>query len=340
VPQRAFICGLQGPTLGEDERTFLREAQPWGVVLFKRNVQSLGQIRWLCRTVREALGRDDAPILIDQEGGRVQRIGPPHLRAYPAGAVYGRIYEANPLLGVEAAHVGARLMALDLLDLGITVDCIPILDVPVKGGTEAIGDRALGRSSDCVATLGAAQIDGLLSGGVLPVIKHLPGHGRAQVDSHTELPRVDAGLAELEAQDFAPFRLLARRAGLGMTCHVVFSAVDADAPATLSATVIGNIIRRRIGFDGALMSDDISMGALSGSLRGRAERAIAAGCDIVLHCNGDMAEMAEIAAGTPKLAGDALRRVDAALAARRPPEQPDRRALEARFNMLLARAAA
>ena len=340
MAQRAFICGLQGPTLGEDERTFLREAQPWGVVLFKRNVESLGQIRWLCRTVREALGREHAPILIDQEGGRVQRIGPPHLRAFPAGAVYGRIYEANPLLGVEAAHVGARLMALDLIDVGITVDCIPVLDVPVEGGTEAIGDRALGRNSDCVATLGAAQIAGLLSGGVLPVIKHLPGHGRAPVDSHAELPRVDAGLAQLEAQDFAPFRLLSRRVGLGMTCHVVFSAIDADAPATLSATVIGNIIRGRIGFDGALMSDDISMGALSGSLRGRAERAVAAGCDIVLHSNGDMAEMAEVAAGTPELAGDALRRADAALAARQAPEQPDRRALEARFDMLLARAAA
>jgi beta-N-acetylhexosaminidase len=175
---------------------------------------------------------------------------------------------------------------------------------------------------------------------VLPVIKHLPGHGRARVDSHKELPRVEAALPELEGQDFAPFRLLSRRVGLGMTCHVVFSAVDADAPATLSAIVIGNIIRGRIGFDGALMSDDISMGALSGSHRERAERAIAAGCDIVLHCNGDIAEMAEVAAGAPELAGDALRRADAALAARRPPEPSDRRALEARFDSLLAGATA
>jgi beta-N-acetylhexosaminidase len=339
VATRAFICGLRGHALVDEERSFLGDAQPWGAILFKRNIDHPEQVRRLCGEVRDALGRD-APILIDQEGGRVQRIGPPHLRAYPPGAAYGALYEKDPLLGVEAGHIGARLIALDLLGLGIDVDCLPILDVPVEGGTDAIGNRALGRNPDAVATIGGAQIDGLLRGGVLPVIKHLPGHGRAKVDSHLELPRVDAPVAELETLDFLPFRLLARRATLGMTCHLVFSAVDEHMPATLSASVIGNIIRERIGFDGALMTDDISMKALSGGFRDRSEGAIRAGCDLVLHCNGDMAEMSEVAAGAPELHGDALRRTDAALASRRPPEAADRDALEARFDAILAGAAA
>ena len=231
-------------------------------------------------------------------------------------------------------------MALDLLDLGISVDCVPVLDVPAEGNTPAIGDRTLGSTVDSVSTLGGAQLDGILGGGVLPVIKHMPGHGRAQVDSHLELPRVEAALADLDAQDFKPFRLLAVKAPLGMTAHVVFSDIDADAPATLSATVIVNIIRGRIGFDGALMTDDISMRALSGDFRGRAEAAIQAGCDLVLHCNGDLGEMNEIAEGTPEIAGDAERRTESALAARRPPEPMDRAALEARFDFLLGKVAA
>ncbi|MBA3518754.1 MAG: beta-N-acetylhexosaminidase [Rhizobiales bacterium] len=335
---RAFICGLKGTALAEEERAFLRDARPWGVILFRRNIGELDDIRRLCGAVRQALGRGDAPILIDQEGGRVQRIGPPHLRAYPSGATYGQLYDLNPLLGVEAAHLGARLMALDLASLGVTVDCVPVLDVPAEGNTPAIGDRTLGRTVDSVSTLGGAQIDGMLSGGVIPVIKHLPGHGRAQVDSHQELPRVDASLAALQAQDFAPFRLLASKAPLGMTAHVVFSAIDDSAPATLSGAVIANIIRGRIGFDGALMTDDISMGALSGDFRGRAEAAIRAGCDLVLHCNGEVGEMTEIAIGAPELAGDALRRTERALAARTEPAPVDRPALEARFDSLLAKA--
>ena len=335
---RAFICGLQGTELSEDERAFLREARPWGAILFKRNIADPWQVRRLCRAVREVLG-PDAPLLIDQEGGRVQRIGPPHMRAYPPGSAYGRLYELNPLLGVEAARIGAKLIALDLLALGINVDCVPILDVPVEGGTQAIGDRALGSTVDSVTTLGAAQIEGLMSGGVLPVMKHIPGHGRATVDSHKELPRAEATLAELEAQDFAPFRLLAAKCPLGMTAHVVFSEIDPTTPATLSASIIGRMIRERIGFDGALMSDDISMGALSGDFRGRAEAAIRAGCDLVLHCNGDLAEASEVAAGAPELEGEALRRTDGALAARQKPDQVDRPALEARFDALLARIA-
>ena len=335
MAQRAFICGLAGTELSIGEGEWLRAAQPWAVILFKRNCDTPAQIRGLCAALRGATGRD-LPILIDQEGGRVQRIGPPHVRAYPAGAVYGRLYEQNPLLGVEAAHLGARLMALDLIDLGIDVDCVPVLDVPVEGLTPAIGDRTLGTSVDSVTTLGGAQIDGLRSGGVLPVMKHMPGHGRARVDSHQELPRVDAPLAELVERDFTPFRLRASRCPLGMTAHVVYAAIDDLMPATLSAPVIDNIIRTRIGFDGALMTDDISMGALTGSLRGRAEAAIRAGCDVLLHCNGELSGMREIAEAVPELAGDALRRTDAALAQRRAPEEVDRRALHERFDFLLS----
>jgi beta-N-acetylhexosaminidase len=340
VAQRAFICGLAGTDVSDEEAAFLRDAQPWGVVLFRRNTDHPEQVRRLCNDVREALGREDTPILIDQEGGRVQRFGPPYLRAYPSGAAYGRLYEENPLAGVEAAYLGAKLMGLDLTALGITVDCIPVLDVPGEDTTPAIGDRCLGRDADAVSTLGGAQIDGLLSAGVLPVIKHMPGHGRAKVDSHEELPHVDSPLSELEEQDFRPFRLLARRSPLGMTAHVVFLSADPGAPATLSNQVIARIIRERIGFDGALMTDDISMGALSGSLRGRAEASIAAGCDLVLHCNGEMAEMCEIAAGVPELQGDSLRRTEAALAYRSPPADVDRPALEARYDSLLSKMAA
>jgi beta-N-acetylhexosaminidase len=340
VASHAFICGLSGTKLSKDEAAFLREAQPWGIILFKRNVDEPQQIKRLCRKLRETLGREDLPILIDQEGGRVQRIGPPHFRAYPAGADYAELYRRNALAGVEAAFLGAKLIGLDLASLGVTVDCLPVLDIPVDGGAAGIGNRALGTSVDSVATLGGAQLDGLLAGGVLPVIKHMPGHGRATVDSHEGLPQVDATMAELEAQDFIPFRLLAKRARLGMTAHVVFLDVDGSAPATLSATVIANIIRERIGFDGALMTDDISMGALSGDLRERAERAIRAGCDLVLHCSGSLAEAQKIASGVPELAGEALRRTDAALAERHVTDASDRGALERRFDFLLGRAAA
>ena len=339
MASNAFICGLAGTELSNDESAFLRDARPWGVILFKRNAEDPTQVRRLCRGVREALEREDAPILIDQEGGRVQRIGPPHVRAYPAGAVYGEVYRRNSLAGAEAAFLGAKLIALDLYAMGVSVNCVPVLDIPVEGGTSAIGNRGLGSNVDMVATLGGAQLDGTLAGGLLPVVKHMPGHGRAMVDSHSELPQVDATMAELEAQDFTPFRLIAKRAPLGMTAHVVYLDVDDSAPATLSRAVIGNVIRQRIGFDGALMTDDLSMGALSGDVRSRAVRAIKAGCDLVLHCNGDLMEMIDVASGVPELAGDALRRTDAALAFQRPPGQVDRRSLEARFDFLLGRVA-
>jgi beta-N-acetylhexosaminidase len=330
---RAFISGLAGPILGEDERHFLRDAQPWGIILFKRNIDTPEQIRRLCSEAREAI-ESDAPVLIDQEGGRVQRIGPPLVRVYPPGAAYAAIYARNPLRGVEAAHLGARLIGLDLSAFGITVNCLPVLDIPAEGATKAIADRCLGKTVDSVTTLGGAQIDGLLSGGVLPVLKHMPGHGRATVDSHEDVPRVDASLDELEARDFAPFRLHANRARLGMTGHVIYTQID-SAPATLSAPVIAKVIRERIGFKGLLMTDDISMGALSGSLRDRAASAISAGCDLVLHCNGQIEEMTEIAASVPELAGEALDRATAALAARAAPEPIERAPLEARYQQLL-----
>jgi beta-N-acetylhexosaminidase len=340
VASNAFICGLAATELSNEERAFLRDARPWGAILFKRNIENPYQAKRLCDSVREALEREDAPILIDQEGGRVQRIGPPHVRAYPPGAVYGELYQRNPLAGAEAAFIGAKLIALDLAALGVSVNCMPVLDIPVEGGTPAIGDRGLGRSVDAAATLGGAQLDGVLAAGLLPVIKHMPGHGRAMVDSHAELPQVDATMAELEAQDFTPFRLIGKRAPLGMTAHVVYLDVDDSAPATLSRRVIANVIRERIGFDGALMTDDLSMGALSGDVRSRAVRAIGAGCDLVLHCNGDLMEMIDVADGVPELAGDALRRTEAALAFRRPAEDVDRKALEARYDFLLGQAVA
>lgn len=332
---RAFICGVAGTRLTREERHALAELEPWGAILFARNVADLDQVRRLTEAIREALGRAEAPILIDQEGGRVQRIGPPHLPAYPPAATYGALYRRNPLLGAEAARLGAKLIGMDLHGLGINVDCLPVLDMPAPGSDPVISDRAYSSDIEDVATLGAAAADGLMSAGVLPVMKHLPGHGRANVDSHEALPVVDAPLAELEARDFAPFRLCAGRIPLAMTAHVVFSAVDGARPATLSAAMIA-IIRERIGFDGALMTDDIGMGALEGAVEDRARHAIAAGCDLVLHCNGDFDEIQRVSAAVPQLQGEALRRTETALAARRAPAEADREALEARFRELLA----
>jgi beta-N-acetylhexosaminidase len=336
---RAFICGLADTRLTGDERRALAETQPWGVILFARNVASKNQVRRLTADIRDALGRADAPVLIDQEGGRVQRIGPPHLPAYPAAGTFGALYRQNPLIGAEAARLGGKLIGMDLERLGINVDCLPVLDIPAPGSDAVISDRAYGAEVESVVTLGAAAAEGLLSAGVLPVMKHMPGHGRAAVDSHEALPVVDAALYELERTDFAPFRLCARRFPLAMTAHVVFSAVDDERPATLSPAMIA-IIRERIGFDGALMTDDIGMGALAGAAEERARRAIAAGCDLVLHCNGDLDEMLRVAEAVPQLDGRALDRTEAALAALSPPAPVDRSLLEARFSELLAMAEA
>lgn len=317
---RAFICGCAGLSLSQEEISFLREARPWGAILFKRNVASRAQLSALTADIRGALGTD-APILVDQEGGRVQRLGPPVWRAYPAAAAFERL-GLPPEETAALARLSARLIAHDLREVGIDVDCLPVLDTPVDGSHNIIGDRAYSRVPTEIARLGRAAAEGLLDGGVLPVIKHIPGHGRARADSHLELPVVEASRAELEAQDFIPFRADADLP-LGMTAHVVYRAIDPELPGTLSKAVIEEIIRGLIGFDGLLMTDDLSMKALSGGFRARAEGAIAAGCDVVLHCNGDLAEARAVAEGAGDLVGRALERARAAKAKIAAPKEFD-----------------
>ncbi len=335
MPSRAFITGLSGLDIAPDERAFLREALPWGLILFKRNIENKEQVARLVAEFLDAIGAMDAPVLIDQEGGRVQRLGPPHWPAYPPGGAYSRLYGRDPALGLEAARLGARLIAADLSALGITVDCLPLADVPVDGSDPIIGDRAYGTTPEQVAAVARAVAEGLAQGGVLPVLKHIPGHGRANADSHERLPVVDTDRATLERTDFAAFRPLADLP-LGMTAHVVFSAIDPVRPATTSATMIGEVIRTFIGFDGALMSDDVSMGALAGSIAERTRASLSAGCDLVLHCNGRLDEMQEVAAEAPVLTGDAARRTTAALAARKNAKDFDEAAARRRFETLLA----
>ena len=333
---RAFITGCAGTRLTPDETAFLKEAAPWGLILFRRNVETPAQAAALVAAFREAVGRVDAPVLIDQEGGRVQRLGPPHWPAYPPAEVFARRAEAGDAEGAaQAARLGARLMASDLAALGITVDCVPCADLRLPEGHGIIGDRAYGATPGQVAHLARAAAEGLMSGGVLPVLKHIPGHGRARADSHESLPIVETSRDELEATDFAPFRALAELP-LGMTAHVVYTAIDPDRPATTSPAVIAEVIRGHLGFDGALMSDDLSMGALAGSLASRTEASFAAGCDLALHCNGRLDEMAEVASRTPVLEGEATRRCAAALARLAPPEEIALDAARARFSAMIA----
>jgi beta-N-acetylhexosaminidase len=329
---RAVVFGCAGETLSPDERDFFTAADPLGFCLFARNCRDPGQLRDLIEALRDAVGRDDAPILIDQEGGRVARLVPPHWRRYPAAARLAALPEAE-----EAVRLAMRLIADDLAALGITIDAAPVLDLPVPGADAVIGDRAYGAEPAGVATLGRAACEGLLAGGVLPIIKHIPGHGRATVDSHRDCPRVSTPHAMLSTTDFAPFRALAAMPW-AMTAHVVYTAIDPDQPATLSPRIIEEVIRGEIGFDGVLVSDDLSMGALGGGLGERAARAIAAGCDLALHCNGEMAEMAAVAENTPPLSDLAAARVARAEALRLGSRRDfDRAAAEARFEELVAR---
>jgi beta-N-acetylhexosaminidase len=325
----AFICGCSGLELTPDEIAFLRESNPWGLILFRRNIEFPDQVRALTEHFRATVDRD-APVLVDQEGGRVQRLGPPHWPRYPPARRFGDIYADDPLSGLAAARLGARLIADDLYRLGITVDCLPVGDVPQPGSHDIIGDRAYATAPEPVALLARAAMTGLMDGGVLPVVKHIPGHGRAHADSHLSLPIVDAPREALSRSDFVPFAALAD-APMAMTAHVVYTALDADAPATLSARVIQSVIRDDIGFGGLLMSDDLSMNALAGTLGERASGAIAAGCDVVLHCNGDLDEMFAVAAEAGSLDGLPLARAEAALASARPPVAFDRREIEARL---------
>lgn len=334
---RAFITGISATELSDAEREFIRLERPWGFILFKRNIETPEQVTMLVRELRSTLGDPDAPVLIDQEGGRVQRLGPPHWPAYPPGAVFGALYDVEPALGLTAARLSARLIAADLIDLGVTVDCLPLADVPVPGADAVIGNRAYGTEPGKVAAIARAVTEGLEQGGVLPVLKHIPGHGRATADTHFRLPEVDTSKTELERTDFAAFQPLADLP-MAMTAHVVFSALDPAHPATTSATIIEQVIRGVIGFQGLLMSDDVSMNALAGSIAERTRAIVDAGCDMVLHCNGNLDEMREVARETPELSGKALQRARRALASRRAPQPLDRQAARAELDALIRRA--
>jgi len=333
---KAFIAGVAGTELSTEERSFFRSERPWGFILFKRNVETPTQIAALTKQLREALGEPEVPIFIDQEGGRVQRLGPPNWSSYPAGAVFGQLYDIAPAMGVTAARLSARLIADDLQRIGVTVDCLPLADVPAPGADAVIGDRAYGTEPGKVAAIARAVAEGLEQGGILPVVKHIPGHGRAAADTHFRLPVVDAPKKELETTDFAAFRPLADLP-MAMTAHVVFRAYDPVQPATTSATIIERVIRRLIGFQGLLMSDDVSMNALAGSIAERTRAIFAAGCDVVLHCNGKMTEMRDVAREAPELSGKALQRAKRALAARKAAKPFDRAAARAELDALVKR---
>jgi beta-N-acetylhexosaminidase len=330
---RAVILGCAGEQLSADESRFFGAADPVGFILFRRNCRSPDQVRELVVALRGAIGRSDAPILIDQEGGRVARLRPPSWRLYPSAARLGSLPDPQAEVAVR---LGTRLIADDLRDLGITIDCLPVLDVPVAGAHPVIGDRAYGTEPGRVTKLGRAACHGLLEGGVLPVIKHIPGHGRARVDSHHACPVVETEIDELSRTDFAPFHALAAMPW-AMSAHIVYTAIDTTAPATLSHRVISEVIRGVIGFDGVLVSDDLSMHALGGDLAERAGRALAAGCDLVLHCNADQGEMEAIVAGSAPISTRAAGRLARAEAMRHRSklQEFDRREAEEEFEALL-----
>lgn len=333
-PPRAVVLGLAGPALTAEERGFFAESDPLGFILFARNCIDPDQIKALCRDLRDAVGRPGAPILIDQEGGRVARLTPPHWRQAPPAARFGALYADDRQRGIEAARLNASLIAAELHALGIDVDCAPVLDVPVPGSHEIVGDRAFSDDPDVVAALGRAALDGFLDLGVMPVVKHIPGHGRATADSHESLPRVDASLDDLRANDFKPFAALSD-APWAMTAHVVYDAIDPANPATTSSTAIADVIRGEIGFDGVLISDDLSMKAMTGGFDERAASALEAGCDLVLHCNGDMAEMIPVVKGTAPLAASAQHRLERANERRKAVDRVDEIEMLAQLDALM-----
>ncbi|MGE3528492.1 MAG: beta-N-acetylhexosaminidase [Methyloceanibacter sp.] len=315
---KAFISGCAGLALDDAERRFFAATRPCGLILFRRNCGNPEQIRALIADFKNAVASDDVLVLIDQEGGRVERLKPPHWRHMPPASCYGRLYAADSALGARAAFAGARLTAEELYDLGISVNTMPVLDVPQEGAHDIIGDRAYGTDPDTVIALGKAVIEGCLAGGVLPVIKHVPGHGRACADSHLALPCIEAGAADLEAVDFRPFHAL-RHAPLAMTAHVLMPAFDDQRPSSVSPVIMGKVIRNLIGLTGLVMSDDLGMKALGGSFAERARGVIGAGCDVALHCSGNLAEMMEVADAVPALGGLAAERFAAARACLRAP---------------------
>jgi beta-N-acetylhexosaminidase len=306
---KAVIFGCAGTVLTAEERAFFRDADPLGFILFARNIDTPDQTLRLTDELRSCVARAETPVLIDQEGGRVARLKPPHWRKAPPGRVLGDLYARNPEAGLEATRLNARLLALDVASVGCDVDCLPVLDIALAGAHSVIGDRAYAEQPEAVAAIGRAAAEGLLAEGVMPVIKHIPGHGRAMVDSHHAAPTVTEPRATLERTDFLPFKLLSDLPW-AMTAHVVYEAVDPNAVLTVSARGVKEVVRGHIGFDGLLLSDDLSMQALGGTLGERAAKVLAAGCDIALHCNGDPAEMIEVASNAGAMTREAVRRFE------------------------------
>ena len=336
MPALAAILGLNGPVLSDSERAFFRDADPWAFILFRRNVETPHQVSALCAELRDAVGRD-ALVFVDQEGGRVQRLTEPHWRRYPTGATYAAVHRDDPAAGRRAAWLGHRLIADDLRAVGITADCAPVLDLPQPGADPIISDRAYGETVERIVDLAHAATAGLMVGGVAPVIKHIPGHGRATVDSHLALPRIEADADTLDATDYAPFKRLAL-APMAMTAHAVFTAVE-DEVVTLSRRAILEVIRTRIGFDGLLMSDDLDMKALTGNdLAAKTTACLDAGCDVALQCSGKLADMVRVAKGARALTGKALERARVAELCAGEAETFDRAAAEAEFDRLLEEA--
>lgn len=331
---KAMILGCSGLSITPEERAFYAGERPWGFILFGRNIGEPAQIADLVAALRDSVGAD-VPVMIDQEGGRVQRIRPPILQHYPSGQALGDIYRRDREAGLRAAWLMSRLHAFDLLKFGINIDCLPVLDVPVEGSSNVIGNRAYGGDPVTVTEMGRAASEGLKAGGVLPVMKHMPGHGRGFADSHHELPVVSVSRSELEAHDFPPFMALKDEL-MAMTCHVVFTSIDPDNPATTSKIVIDEVIRDFIGFKGLLISDDTSMNALAGTIGERAANIIAGGCDIVLHCNGIMDEMKQVVGAVPVLSGEALARTRAVEAAFGQGDGADEEAIRAEFDGMLS----
>ncbi|MBC8131029.1 MAG: beta-N-acetylhexosaminidase [Rhizobiaceae bacterium] len=336
---KAWIAGCAGHRLSEDEKAFFSHERPWGFILFGRNIQSASQLTDLVAEMKELGGRASTPVFLDQEGGRIQRLRPPLAPNYPPAATLGALFAADPAAGERAAWLHGRLFALDIMTYGINADCLPCLDAPVEGAHSVIGDRAYASDPQVVSRLGRAAADGLLAGGVMPVMKHIPGHGRGNADSHHDLPVVDARREHLSRHDFEPFAAL-RTLPAAMTAHILYRDIDAGLPATLSPIVIKQVIRDEIGFDGLLMTDDISMKALRGDIGEISAKAITAGCDVVLHCNGDMAEMRKVAAAVQPLRGDAERRANEAEAVvRHVVPAADEDTLRAEYQELVARPA-
>lgn len=337
MPIQSTLLGLSGPKLTDNEAAFFKDTNPWAFILFARNIETPQQVQRLTADLKDCVGRN-ALIFIDQEGGRVQRLRPPHWPHYRPAKDFADLYRHDPALARRAVYLNMRLIADDLYRLGITADCAPVLDIPVKGADEIISDRAYGDNPQSVIRLAHAAMAGLMNGGVATVIKHIPGHGRATVDSHKALPRIKTNNTALELSDFAPFNAF-HDAPMAMTAHAVYDAVDPDLPITISKRGISELIRGRFGFDGLLMSDDLDMKALSGSLTERTERCLAAGCDIALQCSGQLDKMVQVALGASSLSGRALKRSQMAELSAGAPLDFDRAAAENELEAAFSSAA-